>query len=188
MRSTLASSNHLQRKQGNLLIVFLDCRLSTTIPLLLSIQRLIFQPTKVNTLNNIPFDWFDYHLQPTGRHNSLWSKDRFKLVSLLFLRLDAFWIFVIKRLSLKSIVIDSQGAQNPEASVNKSVWNTARSDLLMYKSDLRSAGVMKLQGYLPISLHECSQEIILRLPHGFCWHISPIWDWGGSWNSETICW
>ena len=43
-----------------------------------------------------------------------------------FLRLDAFRIFVVEHLSFKSIVIDGQGAQNPEAIADKSVPNTAR--------------------------------------------------------------
>ena len=45
---------------------------------------------------------------------------------IVFLRLDAFRIFVVERLSFKSIVIDSQGAQSPEAIANKSVPNTVR--------------------------------------------------------------
>ena len=45
---------------------------------------------------------------------------------IVFLRLDAFRIFVIERLSFKSIVIDGQGAQNPEAIANKSAPNMVR--------------------------------------------------------------
>jgi hypothetical protein len=45
---------------------------------------------------------------------------------IVFLRLNAFRIFVVEHLSFKFIVIDGQGAQNPESIANKSVPNTVR--------------------------------------------------------------
>ena len=57
----------------------------------------------------------------------------------------------------------------------------------MYKSDLRLAGVSKLQGYCrQIHMNAARKFTSWDFSFGFRWCMSPIWDWPGSLNSEAI--
>ena len=166
MRSTiLPSSKYLQRKQRVLLIVFWISAYRWQSHCLCQYKGYFFQPTKVNTSNNIMIDWSDYCPQPTGNVFKLksllfWGLTPFEFLSSSACHLSPLSLMARELKTLRLLQISPCQIGPGDLPPETSPWV-----LSMYKADLRLAGVMKLRCYSLISPHKCGQEnYLLRLP------------------------